>query len=55
MCPHCGEAVDTSPDSGGGRKQVYVEDCPVCCRPNKLTATYDPDEDGYHVDAQSDE
>ncbi len=23
-------------DGSGGRRQVYIEDCEVCCRPNRL-------------------
>lgn len=52
-CPHCGEQVDTAPDPGGGLSQDYVEDCPVCCRPNRLHATYVPDEDDFSVDAEA--
>jgi hypothetical protein len=51
MCPHCGESVDTDPDRGGGVEQEYIEDCPVCCRPNRIVASYLPDEDGYTVQA----
>lgn len=50
-CPHCGEEVDTAPDPGGGARQEYVEDCPVCCRPNRIVATYLPDEDAFVVTA----
>jgi hypothetical protein len=50
-CPHCGESVDTSPDPGGGLEQEYVEDCPVCCRPNQILAVFSPDEDGYRITA----
>ncbi len=50
-CPHCGEQVDTAPDPGGGRELEYVEDCPVCCRPNVLRATYDPESDDWDIDA----
>jgi hypothetical protein len=32
-CPHCGESVRLAVDPGGGARQRYVEDCPVCCRP----------------------
>jgi hypothetical protein len=53
-CPHCGELVDTAPDPGGGEEQEYIEDCPVCCRPNRLLAHYDPDEDGFHIEALAD-
>jgi hypothetical protein len=51
QCPHCGEEVDTDPDPGGGLTQDYIEDCPVCCRPNRIFATYVADEDGYAVQA----
>ena len=32
-CPYCGVAVDLDVDEGGGSRQSYVEDCPVCCQP----------------------
>jgi hypothetical protein len=32
-CPFCGQADELSVDLGGGRSQVYTEDCAVCCRP----------------------
>jgi hypothetical protein len=32
-CPFCGEVESLYVDSGGGERQTYVEDCPVCCRP----------------------
>ena len=50
-CPHCGEPVDTYPDPGGGEVQDYVEDCPVCCRPNQIHAEYDSVEDAFRVEA----
>lgn len=53
-CPHCGEQVDTDPDLGGGFQQQYIEDCPVCCRPNRIFATYAPDDDEYVVMADGD-
>jgi hypothetical protein len=40
-CPHCGELVDTVVDPTGLRRQEYVEDCPVCCRPNLLSVEID--------------
>ena len=33
QCPYCGEPLDLSVDELGGRRQSYVEDCAVCCRP----------------------
>jgi hypothetical protein len=38
-CPYCGEPVELAVDESGGRHQVYVEDCPVCCRPWQVVAT----------------
>jgi hypothetical protein len=49
QCPYCGEMVDTWPDRGGGKSQSYIEDCPVCCRPNNILAEYDPDTDEYII------
>ncbi len=40
-CPHCGEEIDVFVDIGGGEHQSYIEDCPVCCRPNRITAALD--------------
>ena len=51
ICPHCGEEVDTSPDPGAGESQQYVEDCPVCCRPNMIFATYSAEDDGFSIQA----
>jgi transcription elongation factor Elf1 len=55
-CPHCGEEVDSSPDLGGGEVQSYIEDCPVCCRPNHIHAVLDPDtgEHSLSVTAEND-
>ena len=32
-CPFCGETVALAIDVTAGRRQRYVEDCWVCCRP----------------------
>lgn len=32
-CPFCGEDVTLTVDVTAGRRQQYVEDCWVCCRP----------------------
>lgn len=34
-CPWCGEDFETQVDTSAG-SQVYVEDCPVCCRPIEI-------------------
>jgi hypothetical protein len=37
-CPYCGEPCELTLDPGGGAHQEYIEDCPVCCRPWRVTA-----------------
>lgn len=36
VCPSCGEEIVTPVDASEGKHQEYVEDCPICCRPNIL-------------------
>lgn len=50
-CPHCGERIETFPDPGGGEEQDYIEDCSVCCRPIRFTATLDSESGEFVVDA----
>ena len=40
VCPYCGEESAVTLDPGGGEEQDYVEDCPVCCRPWRVTVHY---------------
>ncbi len=35
-CPYCGEELEVAVDCSV-RRQVYVEDCQVCCRPIVIT------------------
>lgn len=42
-CAECGETNRTMLDPTGGDQQQYTEDCEVCCRPNLLTITIDPE------------
>ena len=44
-CPYCGEEIELFVDGGGGRRQRYVEDCSVCCRPIEVLASTDEDGD----------
>lgn len=55
LCPHCAEAVETWPDPGGGPHQAYVEDCPVCCRPNRIDAVWSNEDGEYVVEVSPDE
>jgi hypothetical protein len=41
QCAGCGEWNVTTVDETAGRRQSYVEDCQVCCKPNLLQAEYD--------------
>ncbi|MBI3447728.1 MAG: CPXCG motif-containing cysteine-rich protein [Acidobacteria bacterium] len=41
FCPYCGEEVDLDIDDGGGTRQSYVQDCPVCCRPWQVEVARD--------------
>ena len=44
-CPYCGEPVDVDVDEGGGSRQAYVQDCPVCCQPWQVEVLRDRDGD----------
>jgi hypothetical protein len=35
-CPYCGEVIEVVVDCSVHR-QVYIEDCQVCCRPIEIT------------------
>jgi predicted RNA-binding Zn-ribbon protein involved in translation (DUF1610 family) len=36
MCPYCGEEISMVLDTSV-RRQSYVEDCEVCCRPIEIS------------------
>ncbi len=42
-CAACGEGNETLLDLSGGYDQTYTEDCAVCCRPNLLHLSVDPE------------
>jgi hypothetical protein len=42
-CDACGEEIVVPLDISAGHDQEYVEDCPVCCRPNLIHVEYDED------------
>ena len=44
-CPSCGETNAVGFDPTGGRRQRFVEDCPVCCRPLLFTIAVDHEGD----------
>jgi len=41
QCASFGEWNVTTVDESAGRRQSYVEDCQVCCKPNVLRIEYD--------------
>lgn len=45
LCPYCGEEAELAVDEGGGSRQSYVEDCPVCCQPWEVEVQRDRDGD----------
>ena len=60
-CPYCGEWLEIVIDRSV-RRQEYIEDCQVCCRPITLTITLDgPDRLGgndggdAHVEARTED
>lgn len=36
ICDACGEEIVIPLDLSQGSSQEFVEDCPVCCRPNVI-------------------
>jgi hypothetical protein len=43
ICDCCGEEIVVPIDLSAGRLQTYVEDCPVCCRPQVIHVQIDED------------
>jgi len=43
ICDACGEEIVIPIDLSAGERQQYVEDCPVCCRPNVIHVEIDED------------
>jgi hypothetical protein len=54
VCPHCGQRVDTVPDFGGGFDTTYIEDCPLCCRPNRIQVFVLPEDAGLRIEVSPD-
>ena len=41
ICDSCGEEIVIPIDISQGSHQDFVEDCPVCCRPNSIRVEID--------------
>ncbi|MFZ0864046.1 MAG: CPXCG motif-containing cysteine-rich protein [Candidatus Sulfotelmatobacter sp.] len=52
QCAACGEWNITSVDESAGRRQNYVEDCQVCCKPNVLRVEYDASSQEFFICAE---
>ena len=52
QCGGCGELNTTTVDPSAGRRQQYVEDCQVCCKPNVLSVSWDAELDEFLIAAQ---
>ena len=52
QCASCGEWNVTSVDQSAGRRQSYVEDCQVCCKPNVLRVEYDASSQEFFITAE---
>lgn len=56
ICPACGEEIVVPLDVSAGASQEYVEDCPVCCRPNLIRVEIDDEgEASVWAEAEQDE
>ncbi len=44
-CPYCAAVISVTIDTTAGRRQSFVTDCEVCCRPIEIEV--DIDRDGY--------
>jgi hypothetical protein len=42
-CDACGEEIVIPLDVSAGTRQDFVEDCPVCCRPNVIHVEVEED------------
>jgi hypothetical protein len=51
ICAFCFEPNSIFVDPGGGSVQAYVEDCQVCCQPNRLSIAWDDTEEKYAVES----
>ena len=52
QCAGCGEWNSTTVDATAGRRQSYVEDCQVCCKPNILLVEYDLSSGEFSIRAE---
>ena len=51
-CPRCSETNYVAVDPSGGRRQRFVEDCPVCCNPIEFVVSVDREGDAIVESAE---
>lgn len=52
LCAYCFEKNSIFVDPAGGEHQQYVEDCQVCCQPNRLFIHWDDTEAEYVAESE---
>jgi hypothetical protein len=52
VCAYCLQVNEILVDTSGGRTQEYIEDCQVCCRPNRLRIAIDEELEEATVSAE---
>jgi hypothetical protein len=53
-CPRCFETNFIAVDPSGGRRQRFVEDCPVCCNPIAFEVGFGADGEPVVISAEAD-
>ncbi len=51
-CAFCFEQNSVFVDPSGGDIQQYVEDCQVCCQPNRLTISWTEGDAQYVIESE---
>ena len=46
-CPRCAQTNYVAVDPSGGSRQIFVEDCPVCCNPIDFIVKFDREGEAF--------
>lgn len=53
-CPYCGETLSLRLEPGAGRRQDFVYDCEVCCKPIHIRIQFIREDDfEFSAEAES--
>ncbi len=47
VCQYCGEENQVWVDLTIRENQDFIEDCEICCRPNRILITHDKEDEEY--------